>query len=683
MANKVLGMHRLKNKVHRNAFDLSHRHIFTAQVGELLPVFSQWVNPNETFKIGYNGKTRTAALNTDAFTRIRENIQYYFVPFQSLWKYFEQQVNNMTKGDAGQNISKVAVNSTDADSLTTSLPYVSYVDIASWLNAMYKRGRAAVTSYFTANSSKRSAVGFKDYCDSSSSFSDVFICDGYRLCRAAKLLMSLGYGNFTNVIQYDIYAMAEKFVASGKTWSESAFQSSDFSLQLDKFEYTSVANSPNLSILPLLAYHKICNDHYRNEKWQPFEPWTCNIDYLSPTRNMNANTFISTVPFSTAQTSIIDLENSNLPIDYFTSVLPRAQYGDESAVPIGLDKTDALLSFSSRSDKTKGALFDAGSNALDDNLQKRNVVPTSSSGAYASPIRSSQTGSNLIGFRGDLTADASLKISALRSATALQKYREIQNSNDPDFASQVLAHFGIKPKVDSRTSIFIGGDDKTLSINPQVNTNFQNGGEPEIKAIGVGDLSAGCKFTATTYGMIIGIYRAVPQLDYSRVGIDRNLFKTDATDFPIPELDSVGMQTQYRCELSAPLIGLCEKFSANSMSSAGSPVDMSATYGYAPRYAELKSARDYFEGGFCGTYSSWVTGYDENFLRRWRRNLGSNSTSAYDGIDNLFKCRPSLLYPIFVNQWSGTVNDDKLLIGSVNTCVAVRPFSMYGLPYSE
>ena len=100
MANKVLGMHRLKNKVNRNAFDLSHRHMFTAQVGELLPVFTQWVNPNETFKIGYNGKTRTAALNSDAFTRIRENIQYYFVPFQSLWKYFEQQVNNMIKGDA-------------------------------------------------------------------------------------------------------------------------------------------------------------------------------------------------------------------------------------------------------------------------------------------------------------------------------------------------------------------------------------------------------------------------------------------------------------------------------------------------------------------------------------------------------------------------------------------------------
>ena len=181
MANKVLGMHRIKNKVNRNAFDLSHRHMFTAQVGELLPVFTQWVNPNETFKIGYNGKTRTAALNTDAFTRIRENIQYYFVPFQSLWKYFEQQVNNMTKGDAGQNISKFASSSTDASTITTSLPYISYVDLADWLNNIYQHSLYAIAAYFSAtpNAAARSIVNFKNWCDNSSTYSDVFVCDGY------------------------------------------------------------------------------------------------------------------------------------------------------------------------------------------------------------------------------------------------------------------------------------------------------------------------------------------------------------------------------------------------------------------------------------------------------------------------------------------------------------------------
>lgn len=683
MANKVLGMHRLKNKVNRNAFDLSHRHMFTAQVGELLPVFTQWVNPNETFKIGYNGKTRTAALNTDAFTRIRENIQYYFVPFQSLWKYFEQQVNNLTKGDAGQNISKFASSSTEASSISTSMPYISYVDLGYWLNLMVTHALNACGSYFVANPSvsARSASGFKIFCDSSSDFSDVFICDGYRYARSAKLLMSLGYGNFDTIIQYDIYAMAESYVADGKEWNTGAFSMSDYFVKFSAAE-ASISNSPNLSILPLLAYHKICNDHYRNEKWQPFEPWTCNIDYLSPTANMNAKSFISSGSFVKLMTTILDLENSNLPLDYFTSVLPRAQYGDESAVPIGLDNTDATYIVKDSADPKKGVLFGSTSHTPNDTLVKADEDPTPVDGRYASWIRSSSTGDVLLGFKGKLTAEgSSLKISALRSATALQKYKEIQNSNDPDFANQVLAHFGIKPQVDSRTSVFIGGDDKTLSINPQVNTNFQNGGEPEIKAIGVGDLSAGCKFSSSTYGMIIGIYRAVPQLDYSHIGIDRNLFKTDASDFPIPELDSIGMQTQYRCELSAPLIGTCTK--VISFNPKPYQIDMSLTYGYAPRYAELKSARDYYEGGFCGAYASWVTGYDQDFLSRWRRNLGSMSLANYGSIDDLFKCRPSLLYPIFVNQWSGTVNDDKLLIGSVNTCVAVRPFSMYGLPYSK
>lgn len=683
MANKVLGMHRLKNKVNRNAFDLSHRHMFTAQIGELLPVFSQWVNPNETFKIGYNGKTRTAALNTDAFTRIRENIQYYFVPFQSLWKYFEQQVNNMTKGDAGQNISKFASSSTEASKISTSMPYISYVDLAYWLDLMYKHAISAFADYFKAvpNHAARSAVKFRDWCNVSSSYKDIFVCDGYRLCRAAKLLMALGYGNFTAVIQYDIYAMATEFVGQATSFDVSEFADSEFSLDLTSFEASSITNSPNLSLFPLLAYHKICNDHYRNEKWQPFEPWTCNIDYLGPSDNMNAKNFIQSSTFNTLMTSIIDLENSNLPIDYFTSVLPRAQYGDESAVSVGFNNSDATLTVHDPADKSIGPLFGGSSYTPNDTMQRVNAAPVSSHGSWASQVTTTSTGVTLIGFSGRLTADSSLKISALRSATALQKYKEIQNSNDPDFAAQVLAHFGIKPKVDSRVSIFIGGDDKTLSINPQVNTNFQNGGEPEIKAIGIGDLSAGCKFTSTTYGMIIGIYRAIPQLDYSHVGIDRNLFKTDASDFPIPELDSIGMQTQYRCELSAPLMGLCDplvpyEYQRNAL-------DMSVTYGYSPRYAELKSARDYYEGGFCGTYSTWVTGYDQSFLSAWRRNHGSLSVANYSSIEDLFKCRASLLYPIFVNQWSGTVNDDKLLIGSVNTCVAVRPFSMYGLPYSK
>nr|DAT72119.1 MAG TPA: Major capsid protein [Microviridae sp.] len=593
----------------------------------------------------------------------------------------------MTKGDAGQNISKLASDSFSSTVLTTSMPYVSYVDLASWLNAMLQRLYAAIDSYLKVTSSgKYSSTGFYNYCMFEHPYNDVFVCDGYRLCRSAKLLMALGYGNFSAIIQYDIYAMASLYVKSGHPWNLTEFKKTEYALDLSNFESNVISNSPNLSIFPLLAYHKIYNDHYRNEKWQPFQPWTCNIDYLRPSDSMNAASFIDADKlFGSATTSLIDLENSNLPIDYFTSVLPRAQYGDESVAPIS-SRGDTVIYFGQNGEDTaRGFLFENRESGLDDNLQRIDGGSSLSAplnGNYVSQVDASRTAARLTGIKGEISSNLSVKLSALRSATALQKYKEIQNSNDPDFAAQVLAHFGIKPKTDSRTSVFIGGDDKTLSINPQVNTNFQQGGQPDIKAIGIGDLSAGCKFTATTYGMIIGIYRAVPQLDYAHIGIDRNLFKTDATDFPIPELDSIGMQTQYRCELSAPLIGLSGHYVPYKKLSG--PIDMSLTYGYAPRYAELKASNDYFEGGFCGTYSSWVTGYDQSFLSYWRRDASDfEGLGLVLGVDSLFKCRPSLLYPIFQNQWSGTVNDDKLLIGSVNSCVAVRPFSMYGLPYSK
>jgi hypothetical protein len=185
-------------------------------------------------------------------------------------------------------------------------------------------------------------------------------------------------------------------------------------LDFSKYEAASIYNSPNLSLFPLLAYHKICNDHYRNEKWQPFEPWTCNIDYLLPTSNMNASSFISVDTFTSLMTSILDLENSNLPIDYFTSVLPRAQYGDESAVSVGLNNADATLIVNDASNPSNGVLFGGSSYGTNDTLVKANAAPTSSHGSYAAQVRTSSTGNSLVGFSGKLTAtDSSLKISAL------------------------------------------------------------------------------------------------------------------------------------------------------------------------------------------------------------------------------------------------------------------------------
>lgn len=656
--SSVMGFHTLKNKVNRNAFDLSHRHMFTSQFGELLPVFVQWCNPNETFKLSFDSVTRTAPLNTAAFTRLRENIQYFFVPFQSLWRYFEQNVNNMTLGQAGQQIGLIASSPSSSQRVTTDMPYINFTDLQSLLKACYNQAVSVLSTYYSQLSNKNNATitDFYDYVSNrysvgnplvNSIFNDVFSNGQYRYVALGKLLMSLGYGNFSSVITHDLFSSAFDYMKTQSSFVASKFLASPYALTFS----STFISSPNLSVFPLLAYHKIVNDFYRYRSWQSYESWTCNVDFMTPGTSLDYGAFFKTSNvWNNPQRTIFDLEFSNLPFDYFNAVLPRAQYGDEAAVVIS----------------------DGGTNNFSD-LRFTPTLPIAGEVQYHGDQHLLK---GLVNASGDTRildsgtiniGSTDLKVSSLRSAIALQKYKEIQNANDSSFESQVLAHFGIKPSCDVHRVHFIGGSDSTITIDQQVNSNFGDGGMPDVKAIGQSGLHSSCKFTSDTYGIIIGIYRCTPQLDYAHIGIDRNLFKTDASDFPLPELDSVGMQTQYRCEVACP-----------DINSGSTKFDMSSTYGYAPRFCELKTSFDRYDGGFFSAFSDWVVGQDLSFLSRW----ANRSYSEMD-VASLFLCRPQMLYPIFQNQWSGTANDDKLLVASVNSCIAIRPYSVHGLPYSN
>ena len=84
------------------------------------------------------------------------------------------------------------------------------------------------------------------------------------------------------------------------------------------------------------------------------------------------------------------------------------------------------------------------------------------------------TNSYLTSISGEVdgVSSSGIAISALRQAYAAQKYKEIQLANDVDFASQIEAHFGVKPKHADDTSYFIGGSSSMIDINPIVNTNL-------------------------------------------------------------------------------------------------------------------------------------------------------------------------------------------------------------------
>ena len=690
MANKassLMGFHQIdNNKVHRSTFDLSRRNLFTAKIGELLPVFCEEVIPGDDFKVNMQHFSRSMPVQSAAFTRLRENIQFFFVPYTSLYYRFRECMQNMTKGQNGQNISRSASSPFDNKDLTTELPYILMRDIYQYL--------AVLLNYTDDNDKKISE-------DARFNQEDVL-----RISDSAKLLMSLGYGNFTELSKITAIRNSDgtySLQLNGTTLGTSELQS----MYNDIVNY---ANQQKTAVSPfrLLAYHRIANDYYRYMQWQPWRSYSCNVDYLNGT---SANIFGSAPTDNTqrlawyksligAFRNIFDMEYSNLPLDYFNGAIPNQQFGDESVVNLGstnpettkviaaqsLTSTDYPLfkghtsapgiladyptTVSDVPDSTDKNLTQSPSHEVVTNIQYETgaLHPLVSEG----PIKTVDVISNV-------STGSELSIIALRKASALQRYKEIQNCHDADFIDQIKAHFGVTPADNGEKSVFLGGYSSVFDINPQVNQNLTGDNVANIQAAPTAQGNGSFHFKARDYGVIIGLYRITPQLDYAQLGLDRKLLMTDAADYPIPELDSIGMQETLPSEIFTTDIGTLFSDSTgvlmlDSMVKGG--------IGYAPRYAEWKIAHDSYQGAYLSTLKTWVTGQDVDALYNWFHYLGNDtladkfaSTTPY-----LLVCKPSLCRNIFVNNnFFGGVDNDQFMVGAYISVTAKRNLSRYGL----
>ncbi|MBM0263434.1 hypothetical protein F8Q83_00745 [Prevotella copri] len=647
MANRsnVMGLHGLKNKTSKNSFDLSHRNLFTAKVGELIPCSVFELNPGDSIDLDTSYFTRTAPLDSAAYTRLRENVQFFFVPYSQLWKYFDSQVMNMTSTPNGADISRVATGLTSNSKITTQMPFVQYKALHEELTALANAGIDSLDKYNY----------IKD---------NLFNNGEYRWSCSAKLLQMLGYGNFPE----------QNFaVSKGQSkYTLDTFGNSDSTPS----NYFNI----NLSIFRLLAYHKVCNDHYTYRQWQPYNAYLCNVDYLVPDKSGSLD-ISSLLPWKNNLSgkdnlTLLDMRFSNLPLDYFNGVLPTPQFGSESVVNLNLGNASGSASLSGKtsSDFGKWSNNDGSqpdSSAVFANHDYSCLNTNSSHGAKSIEHYHTFNGSASI----NTALSGQLSIAALRQATALQKYKEIQLANDSDFVSQIEAHFGVTPKHSDTVSYFLGGASSMIDINPQVNSNLADWSQSNaIKAAPIGQGHGKIKFTADTYGIVLGIYRCVPVLDYAHVGVDRTLLKTDASDFVIPEFDSIGMQQSVVGEICMPSYYDGD----NGTSSTGTIHRPTDSFGYAPRYAEYKTSYDRYNGEFCFSLSNWVTGLDLSRLRDLLRVNNLPTTLAPE----LFNCRPDLVKSIFLNQKTLLTSDDNLFVGLVNMAYVIRRLSRYGLPYS-
>lgn len=394
-----------------------------------------------------------------------------------------------------------------------------------------------------------------------------------------------------------------------------------------------------LSPFPLLAYQKICEDYFRDDQWQSAAPYRYNLDYLYSAGYDFHIPFSAFTKDAFKNPTMFDLNYCNFQKDYFTGMLPKAQYGDVSvASPIFGD-----LDIGPTSALTFASAPEQGVNTVDNGLL---IVNNNSN------------------------TTAGLSVLVLRQAECLQKWREIAQSGRMDYQTQMQKHFNVSPSETlSGHCKYLGGWTSNLDISEVVNTNLTGENQADIQGKGTGTLNGNkVDFEAKEHGIIMCIYHCLPLLDWSINRIARQNFKTAFTDYAIPEFDSIGMQQLYASEMIFGLEDL--------------PADPSSiNMGYVPRYADLKTSVDEIHGSFIDTLVSWVSPLTESYMSAYRQACKDAGFSDITMTYNFFKVNPHIVDNIFGVQADSTINTDQLLINSFFDIKAVRNFDYNGLPY--
>ncbi len=614
-----MSLKQIKNKPSRSAFDLSQRKLFTAKVGELLPVMFKECLPGDKFKLKVDAFTRTQPVNTAAFTRIKEYYDYFFVPYRLLWRYFDQFVTD-TQGSNPQ----FAGSLTDTQTGNNILPSITANDLFEYLNNQLKDP--------TTSKSYLNEFGFS------------------RAALTYKLLKLLGYG-FVNV---DVQNPVEcgKFGLGGGVGS-------------------STGNLVALNILPFAAYQKICQDYFRNTQWEKSNPCLYNFDYMTGATGTNWRVPLSSIKDIKNTKTFFDLNYCNWNKDLFTGVMPSPQFG-ETAFINGAGSFTAQVT---KGDFTATQRQD-GQASADPSIPTDQGWTSNAFNFRGDTLLESVNGTFQITSK-DISA---FSVLALRQAEALQKWREISLSGKQDYKDQIEKHFGVNvPEVRSNLCHWIGGTSSVLSIGEVVNTNLWDANNYEqnpasISGKGVGSCSGSEEFECKEHGIIMCIYHALPLMDYADNITDLFLFKLVPTDFAIPEFDSVGMQ-------SLPALALSPQFGSYSGAKPDVPymqhTDALNSLGFVPRYVDYKTSVDVVTGEFTRTLKHWCAPMSISYFKNYAAELlkSKQLTSTF------FKVNPSILDTIFVVNADGYTSSDNLLISSFFDIKAVRNLDYNGLPY--
>lgn len=269
---------RAKIPTHRSSFDLSSKKLFTAKVGEILPVYWQIAIPDTKYRISSDWFTRTVPVNTAAYTRIKEYYDFYAVPLRLISRALPQAFTQMT-----DYMTSAASNTANTEMLT-SVPYTTLQALSLCFETL--KGK------------------------------DVFDDAGLPyFYGASKILDMLGYGSFL---------ASSNPVKDAVTAAYTGIQS------LKDVDNPLVYNvSQAVNLLPLLTYQKIYYDFFSESQWEKHLAYAYNVDYWT-----------GTSPLFLAP-EMLQLRYANYPKDYFMGILPNSQYGSVAVLPSYISPSDS------------------------------------------------------------------------------------------------------------------------------------------------------------------------------------------------------------------------------------------------------------------------------------------------------------------------------------------------------
>lgn len=611
-------MSAVKNHPRRSGFDLSNRVCFTSKAGELLPVFWDIVYPGDSFKIKTQLFTRTQPLNTAAYTRIREYLDFYFVPLRLINKNLPTALMQMQDNPVqatGLSSNKI---------VTTDIPWVPIA---------------------VSNNAYSSFSGFAFIRNSGPVITNVLGFDS--ISQSAKLLMYLRYGNFLP------YGTSEEQKSLGLSGT----------LDLRNSENASTGYS-SLHILPLAAYQKVYADFFRFTQWEKNQPYTYNFDWYSGGNVLASLTSDVLAKKYYSDDNLFTLRYANWPKDMFMGVMPDSQLGDVSIVDTsGSEGTFPVGLFDLKDGKIRAGLtaFSGTSPGENSPVEMRTtsiLSPSTRYGVYAQQVAG---------------LSSSFSILQLRMAEAVQKYREVSQFADQDARGQIMAHFGVSlSPVLSDKCVYLGGSSSNIDLSEVVNTNLTGDNVAEIAGKGVGTGQGGFSGNFDEYGIIIGIYHNVPLLDYVITGQPQNLLYTNTADLPFPEFDSIGMQT----------IQFGRFINSREVSWTSGVDYRTQTMGYLPRFFDVKTRYDEVLGAFRSTLKNWVAPLNPADLSKWlKTSVTSTGKLALNLNYGFFKVNPRVLDSIFNVKCDSTIDTDQFLTALYMDVKAVRNFDYDGMPY--